>query len=87
MFHEVRRWNRQNIEKYKEIYIKVPASVLVQRNQKNLYSSGENVVGMDLEPELPESPDVIVINDGSLTPSEAACFIWERPSMEGDGNG
>lgn len=87
MFHEVRRWNRHNIEKYKEIYIEVPASVLVQRNQKNLYSSGGNVVGMDLEPELPDSSDIIVDNDGSITPEQAAAFIWERLGIEGDGNG
>ncbi|MCW8901345.1 MAG: adenylyl-sulfate kinase [Gammaproteobacteria bacterium] len=73
MFHEVREWNRENIENYNEIYIKVPMEVLIARDQKKLYSRAlrgeiEHVMGIDVEIEEPGNPDVIIINDGSSTP-------------------
>ena len=77
MFHEVREWNRKNIADYKEIYIEVPMEVLEQRNQKNLYKDGNNVVGVDLNLELPEHPDIAVVNDGKLSPQEIADKIWD----------
>lgn len=75
MFDRVREWNRQNIKNYLEIYIEVPLRVLEERNQKNLYrevrdGKRENVVGMDLELELPKTPDIRLVNDGTRTPEE-----------------
>ena len=68
MFSEVREWNRQNIENYKEIYIKVKKETLLKRNQKGLYTSGKNVVGVDLPFDEPQFSDVVVENDGLETP-------------------
>jgi cytidine diphosphoramidate kinase len=77
MFHEVRDWNRQNIENYKEIYIKVPIEVLIEKDKKELYSRAlrgevEHVVGFEakgeVEVEEPKNPDIVVVNDGSDTP-------------------
>lgn len=75
MFDDVRQWNRTNISNYSEIYIEVPIEVLKERNQKGLYSNvhdghTQNVVGMDLELELPKNPDIHFLNDGSKTPEE-----------------
>lgn len=78
MFHEVRKWNRDNIEKYKEIYIDVPITILQERNQKNLYKNGNNVVGLDLGLELPDNPDVIVVNDGKLSPEMITSGILKK---------
>ena len=69
MYADVRRWNRENLEKYKEIYIKVSRETLYKRDQKKLYSSGaKNVVGVDLPYDEPETPDAVVQNDGQETP-------------------
>jgi len=69
MYADVRRWNRENIEKYKEIYIKVTRETLYRRDQKKLYSSGvKNVVGVDLPWDEPECPDIVIRNDGQETP-------------------
>lgn len=70
MFHEVRRWNRANMRSYREIYLKVPLTVLVERDQKGLYSGasrGElaNIPGLDCEFEEPEAPDHVFVNDGT----------------------
>lgn len=69
LYKEVRDWNRANIERYREIYIKVTLETLYRRDQKKLYSSGaKNVVGVDLPWDEPETPDVVVENDGQETP-------------------
>lgn len=66
MFHDCRNWNRESIQNYKEIYIKVSLEDLKKRNQKGLYSvdgNNKNVVGIDIEFEEPKNPDLIVFND------------------------
>jgi len=73
MFHDVRDWNRNNILKYHEIYIKVPLEVLINRDQKKLYSNalkglGKNVMGINENIEEPQNPNIVIINDGSNTP-------------------
>ena len=39
MFHKVRVWNKGNIKKYIEIYLKVPLNVITSRDKKKLYSN------------------------------------------------
>lgn len=68
MYSSVRNWNRENIEHYREIYVKVKKETLLRRNQKGLYSDGKNVVGVDLPFDEPKSPDVILCNDGEEPP-------------------
>jgi adenylylsulfate kinase-like enzyme/SAM-dependent methyltransferase len=68
MYAEIRAWNREHIERYKEIYIKVSKETLLRRNQKGLYTSGENVVGVGLPFDEPEHPDLVVRNDGEEPP-------------------
>lgn len=71
MYDEIRAWNRENIENYKEIYIKVTRETLYKRDQKGLYSSGRTeVVGVDLPFDEPQNADFIVHNDGADTPEE-----------------
>jgi len=76
MFDAVRMWNRENIHGYVEVFVRASNNTLVQRNQKGLYSgSEENVYTIDLEAELPKSPDIIIDNDGTLTPLQSAEII------------
>lgn len=70
MFDDVRKYNRDNILGYKEIYLSVSLEVLKERNQKKLYSNGSNVVGMDIEFEEPKCPDIVIENDGSISIEE-----------------
>ncbi len=72
MFDEVRMWNRKNNKGYVEIFLDVDLEVLKKRDQKNLYSQSangqiKNVLGMDMEAELPDSSDIIIKNDGRYT--------------------
>ncbi|WP_270165411.1 adenylyl-sulfate kinase [Paenibacillus sp. SYP-B4298] len=77
MFHDCRAWNRKSIADYCEVYVRVSAATLMERNQKGLYAAtGEgqkqarNVVGLDQAFEEPLQPDLVVDNDGQ-TPLEA----------------
>lgn len=79
MYREVRRWNRENIPRYREIYIKVTHETLCRRDQKQLYSTkAKNVVGVDLPWDEPDCPDVVVNNDGERTPEEITAELTAR---------
>ncbi len=81
MFHEVQRWNRQNIPNYREIYLRVPMDELQRRDAKGIYAAagrGElsDVVGLDVAAELPEAPDLVLDNFGALDSAAAVDRIW-----------
>ena len=82
MYSSVREWNRENIENYVEIYVKVTWETLLHRDQKKLYSSGaKNVVGVDLPYDEPENPDIVIQNDGEETPEAIVArletLLWD----------
>ena len=57
-------WNRRNIKKYFEIYVKVDKVQLFKRNKKNLYlGNKKNVVGKDIKFFEPSRPDLIFFNN------------------------
>lgn len=62
MFHEIRKWNRENIENYYEVYLKVPMEILIERNNKGIYDNKSDVVGINLEFEEPFNSDLVVNN-------------------------
>lgn len=81
MFHAVRDWNRAEIPRYHEIYLRVPDEVLRRRDPKGLYGRHRQglqaqVVGQDLAPELPRAPDLTIDNDGAVTAEDAVERIW-----------
>jgi polyisoprenyl-phosphate glycosyltransferase len=70
LFKEVHQWNRENIQNYFEVYLKVPVEVLRQRDPKGIYrkfDTGEleNVAGLDLAIDEPENPDLVFEYDES----------------------
>jgi adenylylsulfate kinase-like enzyme/phosphohistidine swiveling domain-containing protein len=81
MFHEVQRWNRENIPNYREIYLRVPMDELQRRDAKGIYAAAKrgelsDVVGLDVAAELPEAPDLILDNFGALDSAAAVERIW-----------
>jgi adenylylsulfate kinase len=68
IFPEWRRWNRENIPEYSEVYLKASTHTLLRRDNKNLYAraaKGEivNVVGVDIPFPEPENSDLVIEND------------------------
>jgi len=69
MFRESRRWNRENLQNYYEVFVDAPIEQLILRDSKGLYGKylrGETnlVAGMDLEFPIPENADMIIKNNG-----------------------
>ena len=63
MFEEVRIWNRKNIKKYFEVYLKVPIDELKSRDIKGVYSEPKGkVVDFENGWQEPESPNLIIQN-------------------------
>lgn len=78
MFDSVRRWNRENIPGYYEVYVKASMNTLRRRDQKSLYSSGKpDVAGIHFQIEEPKEPDLILENDGEMTPEEQIETLWK----------
>lgn len=83
MYTEVRAWNRENIENYREVYLKVTRETLYKRDQKKLYSSGtKNVVGVDLPWDEPGHSSIVVQNDGQETPEEIVDRLFQFFGLE-----
>ena len=77
MFDKIYAWNRQNLENYLEIYLKVPLDELCMRDNKKIYKRYENgllnnVAGLDLTIDEPVSSDLVF--DFALQPS-----LWDSP--------
>ena len=72
IFPEWRKWNRENIKDYYEIYIKASMESLKNRDENGLYLGAEqgrikNVVGYDISFPEPENPDLIIENNSTET--------------------
>lgn len=81
MFDAVRAWNRDHIPGYCEVYLRVPVEELKRRDTKNVYQSAADVVGLDLVPELPKTPDVLIDNFADMTPARAVQTILEAATI------
>lgn len=82
MFDAIRSWNRENIENYKEIYVRVSMEELKRRNQKGLYGGYNDlahpeVAGIQVEIEKPKNPDMILDNEGNVSISGLVSKIIE----------
>jgi len=80
MLKEIRDYNRANNTIYKEIYLKVPLEVLKTRKDiydKYLKNQITNVVGMDVNAEYPENPDLVIENYGKISAKECVDKIMD----------
>lgn len=83
MYEDIRKWNRRNNSGYIEIFIDTPIDVLKARDQKGLYSSGrKNVVGLDIEAEFPQHPDLVLLNDNSTPVADSVREILDANPVQ-----
>ncbi|WP_374039516.1 adenylyl-sulfate kinase (plasmid) [Brevundimonas staleyi] len=87
MFHAAHQWNRENLPRYVEIYLRVPIPILAQRHPKGLYARGlaghiRNVPGVDQTFEEPIDPDVLIEDDGSKTAAVVAEELFRHLHLE-----
>lgn len=62
LMQKPRTWNRKYIKKYIEIYIKSEVKEIILKDKKRIYKKNKNVVGINIKPEFPKSPDIIINN-------------------------
>ncbi len=64
MMEDIRRWNKKNIKNYVEIYIKSNLKTVISKKKKKIYrKETKNIVGLDIKPEYPKKPHIIIKND------------------------
>lgn len=68
IFEETRKWNRDNIDRYHEVFVNVSLNNLLLRDTKQIYrkalnGEAKNVVGVDIEFKKPENPNIIIDNN------------------------
>ena len=86
LFHEVHRWNRENIPGYREIYLRVPLNELRRRDNKGIYGGAKrDVVGIDVPAETPEAPDLVLDNHGAVDVAAAVDRIVAVCAAPDDG--
>jgi cytidine diphosphoramidate kinase len=86
MFEAARQWNRRHLDNYREIYLRVPFSVLRQRDPKTLYANAakgriSDIPGLDQPYEEPCAPDIVIDNGGEESPAqivERLSVMWIR---------
>jgi cytidine diphosphoramidate kinase len=86
MFEAARQWNRRNLDRYREIYLRVPFSVLRQRDPKTLYANAakgriNDIPGLDQPFEEPCAPDIVIDNGDEASPAqivERLFVMWIR---------
>ena len=64
MFDKPRKWNKQNIKNYIEIYIKSNLCKIIKLKKKKIYHKKNirNLVGIDIIPEFPKKPDIKIFD-------------------------
>ena len=88
MFREVHVWNRENIPRYVEIYLKVPLTELERRDPKGIYRRAEageltDVAGIDLAVDEPQNPDVEVDYAPGAEPRDILSTVMARLKSNG----
>tara|TARA_B100000424_G_scaffold269679_1_gene267134 strand:- start:2 stop:544 length:543 start_codon:yes stop_codon:yes gene_type:complete len=65
MMHKPRNWNKKNIDNYFEIFIKTKIDDIIKAKKKKIYHKKNvgSIVGIDIKPELPKRPDIIINNN------------------------
>ena len=64
MTHYTRNLNRKTVNNYIEIYIKSDLKKIIKLGKKRIYHSKlKNIVGVDIKPEFPKKPHIVIKNN------------------------
>mgnify|MGYP005995451639 FL=1 len=79
LVNSARKWNRKNIDNYVEIYVKSKILKIKKLNKKKIYNSNpEKIVGLDIKPEFPKKPDIIINNNFTENTNQLSKKLLEK---------
>ena len=69
LMNKPRAWNRKNIKRYIEIYVRSDLKRIINKDIKKIYRNKKNIIGLTIKPEFPRKPDIVIDNtfDKNLT--------------------
>jgi len=62
LMNRPRDWNKKNISKYIEIFIKSDVKKIIATNKKKIYRNKKNIVGINISPQFPKNPHIRIDN-------------------------
>ncbi len=83
LFDDVRKWNRLNVSRYVEVFVRAPAALRAARDRARRASP----VAYDVPHEEPTMPDLILENDGSAGIEDLVEQLWAYAQQQDGGHG
>ena len=79
LFNILFKYNKKNIRRYVEIYIESDIEKLIKNKKKIFYKKKtSNVWGLDLKPEFPKNPDIIIKNNFKISSENLAKSLYKK---------
>ena len=80
LMNEPRKWNRENISNYVEIYIKANLKQIIKIGEKKIYNhkKNEKIVGVNIIPEFPKKPDITINNNFSKNTDKLSKELFKK---------
>jgi len=83
LIHEIQNYYRSNIKNFFEIFIKCNIKNLLKKKKKIFYKQHRNfVMGIDLKPEFPKNPNIILNNNFKKTPQQLSKILFNTISQQ-----
>jgi adenylylsulfate kinase-like enzyme len=82
MMHSARKWCRDNVDNYIEIYLKADLKKIIKLKKKKIYHKKRtgDIVGITIKPELPKQPDIVINNNFKKTSKDLANNLVKKIS-------
>ena len=82
MMHSARKWCRDNVDNYIEIYVKADLKKIIKLKKKKIYHKKKtgDIVGITIKPELPKQPDIVINNNFKKTSKDLANNLVKKIS-------
>tara|TARA_Y100000591_G_C21473369_1_gene516806 strand:- start:15 stop:545 length:531 start_codon:yes stop_codon:yes gene_type:complete len=78
LFHEVHKFNSKNLENYIEIFINSDVKKIIKMKKKNTYSQKNNIFGLDIIPQYPKKPHIVINNDFNIPLNKLAANLFNQ---------
>jgi adenylylsulfate kinase-like enzyme len=80
LMNKPRAWNRKHIDNYLEIFIDCELKKIIKKNKKKTYKKNNNIVGVDIKPEFPKKPDILIKNDFKTNTNSLSKILLKKIS-------